>query len=96
MLALPTTATVTRVAASITVVTLKSANTDRQGLIIYNDSATSTLYVKFGASASSTDFTLALAPAILFESPAGIAYTGIVTGIWSLAVGAAQVTELTP
>lgn len=96
MLAYPSTAVVTRVAASATVVTLQAANTQRQGLIIFNDSATGTLYVKLGSGASATDFTYRLGPALLFETPAGIAYTGIVTGIWSLAVGAAQVTELSP
>lgn len=89
--------TVTRVSSSATVVTLKASNGSRRSLKIVNES-TSGLYVKFGATATATDYTVYLPPGTLaagyayYEAPLPI-YTGIVTGIWSSANGAAQVTE---
>lgn len=88
-------ATVGSVSASATSVTLQAANVGRVGLIIYNDSASS-VYVKYGSSASATSFTYKLGPGGTLEcGPAGFIYTDIVTGIWDSATGAARVTELT-
>ena len=86
------TAVVTSVASSATSVTLKAANTSRLGLSIYNNS-TSTLYVKFGTTASATDFTIEMAPEDFYE--AYVRYTGRIDGVWASANGAALVTELT-
>lgn len=92
------TATLANVSGSASSVTLQALNTNRKGLVIVNDS-TAILYVKFGSTASSTSYTYLLAgssggiPATL-ELP-GVVYTGIVTGIWASATGAARVTELT-
>jgi hypothetical protein len=94
MLANPANAAVSRVSASATAVTLAAAQTIRVGLIVYNDS-TSDLYLKFGSSASTTDFTYFIPAGGTWESVNGVSYTGIVTGIWTTATGAAQVTELT-
>ena len=87
------TATVTRVAASASVVTLLAANTNRRRVIIYNDS-TGVLLVKLGSAASATSFTHRLNAGDEYESPTDWVYTGIVTGIWDSATGAAQVTEI--
>lgn len=84
-------AAVTSVNGSASSVTLKASNAARRGLIIVNDSS-ATLYVKYGATATSIDYTYQLqAGDVLREE----LYTGIVDGIWASATGAAKVTELT-
>lgn len=92
------TATLANVSGSASSVTLQAANTARKGLVVVNDS-TAILYVKFGSTASTTSFTYYLAGTVsgapsMLELP-GVVYTGIVTGIWASATGAARVTELT-
>lgn len=87
------TATLSNVSSSATNVTLKASNASRLGLLIYNDS-TSNLFVKFGATASATSFTVLLGPGAYYEVPAPV-YTGIVDGIWSSASGSARITEIT-
>lgn len=89
----PNTATVTRVGSSTTAVTLASANVLRRGFIIFNDS-NSVLYVKFGPSASTTDFTTYLPSGTMFDITPNLAYVGEVSGIWTSVDGAAQVTEM--
>ena len=87
------TATVARVAASATAVTLLAANANRRRVIIYNDSAVN-LYIKLGSAASATDFTYLLGAGDTYESPTDWVYIGAVTGVWASATGAAQVTEI--
>lgn len=94
MLANPAISTVSRISASATAITLAAANTIRVGIIIYNDS-TADLYIKFGSTASATDFTYLLPPTGTMEALAGVSYIGEISGIWTSATGAAQVTELT-
>jgi len=89
-----TTATLSNVAASITAVTLSVANTNRKGLIVYNDS-TSTMYLKYGAAASATSFTYKLASQEFYYMKIEDFTFAIVTGIWAVANGAARITELT-
>ena len=87
------TATVTSVNDTNVSTTLLSANTDRVGASIYNDS-TVDLYIKLGTIASTTDFTVILVPDAYFEVFGG--YTGRIDGIWSSnASGSARITELT-
>lgn len=88
------TATLANVASSASSVTLLAANAARQGAVIMNDS-TAILYIKFGATASATSFTYKLNGGETWESPPAPIYTGIITGIWASANGAARVTELT-
>lgn len=83
-------ATTARVNASVTAVTLKAANTDRKGITIFNDS-TSPLFVRLGPNASPTDYTVKLYKDDTYEAP--FAWIGEVSGIWTSATGAAQVTE---
>ena len=90
---LVTTATLANVSGSASSVTLRAASTSRKGLIIFNDSS-AILYVKFGATASTTSFTYRLTPYSTFEMRSPI-YQGIVDGIWASATGDARVTELT-
>ena len=89
----PSTTSVTQVAASATVVTLKASNVSRNQLIIYSDS-TADLYIKLGSGASLTDYSVKLMQDDCFEFNFP-AYTGIVTGIWASATGNAYVTEIT-
>lgn len=90
-------ATLTNVASSATNVTLLASNANRRGVIIQNES-TSVLYVKFGATATTSSYTVAI-PATAsgiggyWEMPSPI-YTGIIDGIWASANGNARVTEL--
>ena len=87
------TATVTSVNDTASSTTLLAANANRKGATIYNDS-TVALYIKFGVTASATDFTVKLSPNNYYEVPNG--YTGRIDGIWaSDASGAARITELT-
>jgi flagellar hook assembly protein FlgD len=89
--------TTSSVAGSATVVTLLSANDNRLGATVYNDSS-AVLYLKLGSTASSTDFTCILAGngsgiGGYYEVPYN--YTGIITGLWGSATGNARIGELT-
>lgn len=88
-----TTGTHANVAGSASNVTLIAANSSRKNAIIFNDSS-APLYVKFGATASNTDFALKLFPNETWEMGANL-YTGIIDGIWDSATGNARVTEWT-
>lgn len=84
-------ADVDRVEDSATSVTLLALNAQRREAVIYNESSAA-LYVKFGATASATDYTVLLASGDTLQTR----YRGQIDGIWaSDAGGAAQVTELT-
>jgi hypothetical protein len=86
------TGTTTSVASSAANVTLLALNAARKGATVFNDS-TKTLYLKLGATASTTSYTTQLGSGSYFEVPFG--YTGIIDGLWSSANGSARVTELT-
>lgn len=87
------TASLSSVAASASNVTILAANASRKRIIIHNDS-TAKLRLKFGATASSTSFTIALNAYETYESPINVVYTGVIDGIWDAATGAARVTEM--
>lgn len=93
-LATTATATLSNVSASASNKTLLASNTSRKRIVIYNDS-TAILYVKFGATASSTSFTYLLNGGETYESPSQPTYTGQIDGIWASATGAARITEMT-
>ena len=82
----------TNVAASASSVTVLAANANRLMATIDNDS-TVNLYAKFGATASTSSFTVKIPAGAYYELPGN--YTGIVDGIWDSATGNARVTELT-
>jgi hypothetical protein len=69
-----------------------SSNSSRLGATIYNDS-TQVLYVKLGATASTSSFTVAMVASSYYEVPYN--YTGIIDGIWASANGNARICELT-
>jgi hypothetical protein len=86
-------ATVTQKASSATSITLCASNGSRKGLYIFNAS-TQILYVKLGATASTTSYTVQIAAGGYWEQPSRPVYTGIVDGIWASANGNAYVTEV--
>jgi hypothetical protein len=87
-------AAVTSQTDQATNVTLLASNASRKGMMIHNDSPV-TLYVKFGATASSTSFTVKMPADSYYEMPSPI-YTGQIDGIWSSdSTGSARITELT-
>lgn len=62
------------------------------GRAVFNDS-TATLYLLFGANASTTNYTVQIAAGGYYEFPcANGMYCGEVDGIWSAANGSARVT----
>ena len=85
-------AMVASVAASATNVTLRGAVAGRVGFSIYNDS-TAVCYIKFGATASSTSFTVLLSSGSYYEYAGHGVYTGQVDAIWATATGSARVTS---
>jgi hypothetical protein len=88
----PQTATVSRVATStVTAVLFAAAGATVKGRAIFNDSA-AVLYVKFGATASSTDYTVQVAAGGYYELPVAV-YGGVVHGILSTGTGSAQCTS---
>jgi len=89
----PSTASaVTQVAGSLVVVTLQAANAARKGLTLYNE-GNQAWYVKLGAAATLTSFTVKILRDGYYEVPFG--YTGIVTGIQAVSSSSLYVTELT-
>lgn len=87
------TSSVTSVASSATSVTLLASNAARKGATVFNDS-TAILYLKFGATASATSYTVQIAAGGYYEFPGPTVYSGVVDGIWSAANGNARLTEL--
>lgn len=88
------TATLSNVNDTASSTQLSAANANRKGWSVTNDSS-SILYINFGATASTTAYSVQLAPGAYYEMPAPI-YTGVINGIWSGdSTGAARITELT-
>jgi len=87
-----TASAVTQVAGSLVVVTLKALNAARKGLTLYNE-GNQAWYVKLGAAATLTSFTVKILRDGYYEVPFG--YTGIVTGIQAVSSSSLYVTELT-
>lgn len=83
--------TITRVTSSATTVSLLAANTSRKGAIFYNES-TAILYLKFGATASVTSYTVQIPANGTYELKAPITQAAI-DGIWAAANGAVMITE---
>lgn len=82
---------VTSVSDTASSTTLLSSNTSRKEAVIQNDSD-QVLYIKFGATASATDYTARLIQYGILTT----AYTGRIDGIWAAnSTGAARITELT-
>ncbi len=76
------TAVVTTVADQATNITLLAAATTRLGARFVNDS-TEILYGKYGATATTDDWSFRLYPGEAHELPGPNIYAGIVDGIWA-------------
>lgn len=89
------TATVSSVNAANVNTTLRPASASRKGLIIYNN-ADKGLYLKYGETATLSDYTVKIAASGgYWEMPLPI-YTGVIDGIWPAdPTGSVQITELT-
>ena len=84
-------ATTANVAGSATSVTILASSASRVGACFYNDS-TSDMYLKFGATASTTSFTVKVLAGGFFNLQPPI-YTGVIDGIWDSATGSMRVTN---
>lgn len=84
--------TITRVANGVASQTLAASNADRKTIFLYNDSATTNCYVKFGATASTTDFSIKLFATDTYIMDPPI-YTGAIDYICDAASGSMEVSE---
>jgi len=82
-----------RIAASTSSQIFANENGNRVGLMIYNHSVESTLYLAINQDATTELFAVRLRPGSLYEMPFEY-YTTKVTGIWNDAEGYAQITEI--
>jgi hypothetical protein len=80
-------ATTANVSSSASV-TILAANSAATGRAVFNDS-TAALYLKYGTTASTTDYTVKINAGGYFEFPQP-GYRGRVDGIWASANGSAQ------
>lgn len=87
------TGTHSNVASSASSVAILASNANRLGASIFNDSGAILYLDTTGGTASTTNYTLQLAPNSYFEMPFN--YTGLITGIWASATGNARVVEYT-
>lgn len=85
------TTTPQRVSTSTTFANLVTASGNRKMAHIFNESA-AILYVKYGNTASATDYTVQVAAGGYYETPPGAPYSGLITGILASGTGFAQVT----
>jgi hypothetical protein len=88
------TSSVTSVSDTASSTTLLASNANRLGATIQNTSS-AVLYVKFGTTATATDFTVRMEQYDYYEVP--FWYSGRIDGIWASDPndGAAKITELT-
>lgn len=85
--------TPTSVSASTSNTTVASANTSRIGLLLFNDS-NKACFVKYGATASASDFSFKLESQELAIISQELLYTGRIDAIWLAgATGSMKVTE---
>ena len=84
---------ITSVAGSASSVTLLALNTGRKGAAFFNES-TAIAYLKLGATASLTSYTVQIPESGYYELPVPNIYTGQIDCIWASAVGNMRITEL--
>jgi hypothetical protein len=96
--AIHTSASGTFFTATTSTLTIAPSDVSRRGLVIYNDS-NKAMYVKFGAGASTTDYTYKVFSDDGWTMP-DFLYSGVITAIWSSGgsgniSGGAMVTQVT-
>lgn len=84
-------ATLSSINASAASVQLLAANAARRGMSFFNDSSAN-LYLAFAANSATNLYTVKIAGGGFYVADAPI-YTGVVSGIWDSATGAARITE---
>ena len=82
----------TSVSVTVASTSILAANTSRLGATIYNEGS-ATCYMKLGATASLTSYTLQIASGGYYEVPFG--YTGAIDGITSASTAQLRITEIT-
>ena len=87
----PQSATLASVASSNTSVSLWADAAQANGRIVFNDSS-AVLYLKFGATASTSSYTVQIAAGASYEFSQPV-YSGAVDGIWASANGNARLTS---
>lgn len=87
----PQSATLANVVSANTNTNLFTAKAGVNARTVYNDS-TAVLYLKFGATATTTSYTVQIAAGGYYEFPQPV-YGGNVDGIWASANGSARVTS---
>jgi hypothetical protein len=87
------TSSLTQVTAATSSTSILASNANRVSATFYNNS-TAILFLAFGATASTTAFTVRVMPNSYYDLP--ITYTGAISGIWNAVNGNVCVTELTP
>ena len=87
----PQAATLANVASGTATTTVFAATPKLNGRTVFNDS-TAILYLKFGANASTTSYTVQIPAASYYEFPAP-PYSGQVDGAWATANGNARTTS---
>lgn len=90
----PATCTVTSIAMSTVVVTILAANISRLQAFLWNDGQQA-VFVRLEAGATTALFTVRLSKNGFLELPSPGAYTGIITGITSMATATILATECT-
>ena len=83
------TTTLSNVTASASSVTLVSTDAARLGVTLFNDSS-SDCYIKYGTTASATNYTYKMGAYDYFEIPTK--WRGRIDAIWDSATGAMRVT----
>ena len=87
------TSALSNVVSSATNVTLQAANENRRMWSVFNDSDKD-LYLKWGATATSTSYTVKVPPGAYYEMTLPV-YNGVIDAIWAAGpTGSARVTEL--
>lgn len=86
----PQTATIGSVAGTTSSVTLFSGTDHANGRVVYNNSS-AVLYLAYGGSASTTNYTVQIASQGYFEAPVPV-YAGVVSGAWASNAGTAFTT----
>ena len=71
--------------------TILASNTNRNGLLLFNDS-TAAFYFNFGTVASTSNYSLKMESGSYYEMNQPI-YKGVITGLWSAVNGSLKVTE---
>ena len=85
-------AEVISITSSLSSSVLLYSNDNRVKVMLYNHSSAA-LFLKFGDSASVSDFSVKLGSGSYYETVMPI-HTGSVTGIWDAAGGSVKITEL--